>query len=71
MSLHYIPEITDGVLLSRLGEVHRQRTLHATGCAQPIPDRHATVSHAQAVVYRLPVCHVCYPPHPREAVTSR
>lgn len=28
MSLHYVPEITNGVLLSRLGDVHKLPLCH-------------------------------------------
>lgn len=63
MSLHFIPEITGGVLLARLGDVHRRTHTRTTDCGQPIPDRHAPVSHVQAVVHKLPLCHRCYPQH--------
>jgi hypothetical protein len=65
MSLNHtpIPEITGGVLLSATGEVHRQARPRATGCDQTIPDRHARVSHVQAVVHKLPLCSVCFPSH--------
>jgi hypothetical protein len=63
VSLHYIPEITGGVLLSRLGEVHRRWGVRTTSCGESIPDRHATVSHVQAVVHKLRLCALCYPQH--------
>jgi len=63
MSLLYIPEITDGVLFSRLGDVHRRHGTRTTACARAIPDRHTTVSHFQAVVFQLRLCHACYPHH--------
>lgn len=60
-----MPEIEDGVLLSRLGEVHRDRG-RLTECGNTIHPRHAaTVSHVQAVVHKLRLCHVCYPTHNR------
>lgn len=63
MSLHFTQEITDGVLLSRLGEVHRDRG-RLTECGNTIHPRQAVaVSHVQAVVHKLRVCHVCYPGH--------
>lgn len=63
MSLHYVPEITNGVLLSRLGDVHRAATVQHTSCGERIPARHAPVSHVAAIVHKLPLCHVCYPNH--------
>jgi len=65
MNLHYLPEITGGVLLARLGEVHRWSDARATDCGRSIPDRHAPVSHVQAVVHKLRLCHTCYPAHNR------
>lgn len=63
MTLHYAPEISGGVLLSRLGYVHRRWTTRSTLCGQSVPDWHTTVSHTQAVVHKLPLCNTCYPAH--------
>lgn len=63
MSLQYLPEIEHGVLLARLGDVHRQATVRSTGCGELIPARYAPVSHVAAVVHKLPLCHICYPNH--------
>lgn len=63
MSLHYLPEIIGGVLLSRLGDVHRRWSNRTTSCGQSIPDRYTTVSHVQAVVHKLRLCSACYPAH--------
>lgn len=62
MSLHYTPEITGGVLLSRLGDVHKNRG-RITECGTRIPERYAPVSHVAAIVHKLPLCHACYPNH--------
>lgn len=63
MSLHYLPEITDGVLTTRLGRVHKRAGRHVAQCGQSIPTHHAPVSHVQAVVHKLPLCTTCYPSH--------
>lgn len=64
MSLHYVPEITDGVLLSRVGEVHCDTGRRSTACGQTfLPGRVATVSHVQAIVHKLRLCSACYPHH--------
>lgn len=66
MTLQYMAEITGGVLLARLGEVHRRWGTRTTSCGQSIPDRHAPVSHVQAVVHKLRLCQLCYPAHHRD-----
>lgn len=63
MSLRFMPEITDGILLSRNGHVHRD-TGRRTPCGETvIASRAATVSHVQALVHKLPLCPACYPAH--------
>lgn len=63
MSLHYVPEILGGILLSRLGEVHQYR-FPRTPCGQLVAARQVVaVSHVQAVVHKLPLCGHCYPSH--------
>lgn len=62
MIFHNLPEITSGVLLSRLGEVHKNRG-RITECGTTIPARHVPVSHVQAVAHKLRLCRSCYPHH--------
>lgn len=63
MTLPHMPEVVDGLLLSRRGDVHRRSTTKTTSCAKEIPARHVPVSHVQAVVHKLPLCHNCFPGH--------
>lgn len=64
MSLHYLPEIVGGVLLSRLGDVHRRLNSQRTACGETfLPKGAATVSHVQATVHKLRLCTACYPNH--------
>lgn len=60
---HYLPEITNGVLWSRHGEVHQADGKHFTGCGRSIPSNRVEVSHVQAVVHKLRLCGACYPHH--------
>ena len=60
-TLRFITPIRDGILLSRRGEVHRDLG-GKTVCRHPIGRGHVvTVSNVQAVVFKLPLCHTCYP----------
>lgn len=63
MITNYLPEIVGGVLLTRHGEVHRRWSTKTTSCGQAVPERHATVTHVQAVVHKLRLCTACYPAH--------
>lgn len=66
MNQHFvpIPHIVDGVLLARYGEVHRDVGAQ-TKCGQKFlrGGRVSTVSHVQAIVFKLAVCRDCYPDH--------
>lgn len=65
MNARFQPEIQNGVLLSRLGQVHRA-TGHQTPCGETVTaGRAAPVSNVQAVVHKLPLCTFCYPDHHR------
>lgn len=65
MSL-FTPEIAGGVLLSRLGDVHHRFNSQRTACGKTfLPNGVAYVSHVQAIVHKLPLCHACYPAHNR------
>ena len=54
------PPVVDGVLLSRTGQVHRNRGL-ITECGHALPPLRVAVSDLQALVHKLTVCTVCYP----------
>lgn len=61
-----------GVLMSRRGQVHRNRGL-LTECGLTLSPPQVDVSDLQALVHKLTVCAVCYPPAnsgkgPRRAV---
>lgn len=59
----YAPTISEGVLLARLGDVHRQ-VGRETACGKRFtPGRVAAVSHVQAIVHKLRLCRDCYPDH--------
>lgn len=61
MKMRVIPAISQGVLLSRHGDVHRNIG-RRTKCGEPVvTGRAATVSPAQVLLYRLTLCRVCYP----------
>lgn len=61
--MNYMPEINDGILFTYHGDVHRD-TGGRTTCGQKTAGvRAVAVSHAQALVYQLHLCAVCYPNH--------
>lgn len=55
-----LPAISHGVLLSRDGEVHRNVGGQTRCGRRVVTGRATTVSAAQALVYRLALCHLCY-----------
>lgn len=63
MSLRFLPEITDGVLLARRGDVHQAYSTRHTTCGLFIPAQVPTVSHVQATVHKLRLCPTCFPLH--------
>lgn len=56
--------VHDGVLFTRLGEVHEQVQANITRCGWEwkVGTAAASVTAAQAHVHKLPLCRTCYPP---------